>query len=85
MHLDIEISDALGALVEAQAKAAGITPHQFVSRVLESTLKATAESIEPAKPLQTGYGMLAKYGPAPSSEDIDENRREIFQDFAREF
>jgi hypothetical protein len=25
--------------------------------------------------------MLAKYGPAPSAEDIDENRRDMFRGF----
>jgi hypothetical protein len=29
--------------------------------------------------------MWAKYGPAPSAEDIDENRREMFQNFAKDF
>jgi hypothetical protein len=29
--------------------------------------------------------MLAKYGPAPSAEEIDENRREMFRSFAKDF
>jgi hypothetical protein len=29
--------------------------------------------------------MLAKYGPAPSAEQIDENRREMFRGFAKDF
>jgi len=37
------------------------------------------------QPLQTGYGMWAKYGSAPSAEEIDENRREMFQKFAEDF
>jgi hypothetical protein len=28
--------------------------------------------------------MWAKYGPAPSAEDIDENRREMFQNFDKD-
>jgi hypothetical protein len=28
--------------------------------------------------------MLAQYGPAPSAEEIDENRREMFQNFAKD-
>jgi len=28
--------------------------------------------------------MLAKYGPAPSAEEIDENRREMFRSFAKD-
>jgi hypothetical protein len=37
------------------------------------------------KPFKSGYGMLAKYGPAPSAEEIDENRREMFRGFASDF
>jgi hypothetical protein len=29
--------------------------------------------------------MLAKYGPAPSAEEIDENRKEMFHGFADDF
>ena len=29
--------------------------------------------------------MLAKYGSAPSAEDIDENRRDMFQGFGENF
>ena len=85
MHLNIEIPDALGAVVRAQARAEGVSPDQFVSRVLETTLAGHLQPREAAKPLETGYGMLAKYGPAPSAEEIDENRRNMFRNFAQEF
>ncbi|HYW44284.1 MAG TPA: hypothetical protein VE959_15590 [Bryobacteraceae bacterium] len=29
-------------------------------------------------------GILAKYGPAPSAEEIDRNRAEMFANFARD-
>jgi hypothetical protein len=29
--------------------------------------------------------MLAKYGPAPSAEEIDENRRDMFRGFGESF
>jgi hypothetical protein len=29
--------------------------------------------------------LLAKYGPAPSAEEIDENRRDMFGGFAEDF
>jgi hypothetical protein len=34
-----------------------------------------------AAPFKTSYGALAKFGPAPSAEDIDANRAEIFGNF----
>ena len=85
MHLNIEIPDALGAVVKAQAQAQGVSPDRFVSRVLENTLAASLEPQGSIKPFETGYGMLAKYGPAPSAQEIDENRREMFSNFAQEF
>jgi hypothetical protein len=55
------------------------------------TLKAWLEKLatepqvgSPSRPLKTGRGMLAKYGPAPSAEEIDENRREMFRNFAKD-
>ena len=85
MHLNIELPDALGAVVKAQAQAEGLSPDRFVSRVLENTFAADLFAPQSAKPFETGYGMLAKYGPAPSAEEIDENRRDMFRNFAQEF
>jgi len=84
MHLDIEIPDALGLQVKAQAQAEGVSPDRFVSRVLENTLAADLEPQKSTKPFERGYGMLAKYGPAPSAEEIDENRRDMFRNFAQD-
>jgi hypothetical protein len=39
----------------------------------------------PRKPLKTGRGMLAKYGPAPSAEELDENRKDMFHGFGENF
>ena len=38
-----------------------------------------------AKPLKSAYGLLAEYGPAPSAEKIDENRRDMFRGFGENF
>ena len=35
-------------------------------------------------PLRSAYGICADLGPAPSAEDIDEMRREVFKNFPRE-
>jgi hypothetical protein len=53
--------------------------------MIEQTLAVSTKQEDPGRPLETGYGMWAKYGPAPSAEDIDENRREMFQNFAKDF
>ena len=82
MNLTIEIPDQLAAALKAKAQEKGISPDRFVSRVLENTLLDEPTS---AEPLQTGFGMWANFGPAPSAEEIDENRREMFRNFAKDF
>ena len=84
MNLNIEIPDEVGAALKAQAQAHGLTAASYASRMIEQTLAVSTKQEEPGQPLETGYGMWAKYGPAPSSEDIDENRREMFQNFAKD-
>ena len=37
------------------------------------------------KPKKSAYGLLAQYGPGPSAEEIDENRREMFRGFGEDF
>ena len=36
---------------------------------------------QPLKPKKSAYGLLAKYGPGPTEEEIDESRREMFSGF----
>ncbi|HMV49253.1 MAG TPA: hypothetical protein PLD20_05895 [Blastocatellia bacterium] len=58
---------------------------QLISRLkglLESSsIKSEPESLTPRRPLR---GMLADLGPAPSAEDIDEAKREMWGNFPRE-
>lgn len=83
VNLNIELPDDLGAAVKEQAQAQGISPGRYVSRVLENTL-GSARAEAQSGTFETGYGMWAKYGPAPSAEEIDENRRDMFRNFAKE-
>ena len=82
MTISIEIPDEIGAALKEQAQAQGISPDRFVSRVLENTLGGTASPA--SQPFETGYGMWLKYGPGPSVEEIDANRREMFEGFAED-
>jgi len=47
--------------------------------------KRILEPEQPKKPKKSAYGLLAKYGPGPTGEEIDENRREMFRGFAKDF
>jgi len=85
MNLTIELPDDVIAALKAQAQAKGISPSHLVSRVIQDSLKPSEAKQEiPGQGFETGYGMWAKYGPAPSAEEIDENRREMFRSFAQD-
>lgn len=84
MNLTIEIPDEFAAALKAKAQALGVSPDHFASRVVQSTLTADIEQQPVGQPFETGYGMWAKYGPAPSAEEIDESRREMFRNFAQD-
>jgi hypothetical protein len=66
------------AALNAKAAALGFTLQDWLK-------KLAGEEAEPTQPFKSGYGILAKYGPAPSAEEIDENRREMFSGFAKDF
>ena len=73
----IELPDSQAAALKAKAATQGLT--------LEGWLKKLAEEDPaPRKPLKTGRGMWAKYGKAPSAEEIDENRQEMYRNFAKD-
>jgi len=71
----IEIPDFQAEALNAKAAAEGLTLAAWLARLAAETPG------EQPKPLKTGRGMLAKYGPAPSAEEIEENRREMFKGF----
>ena len=74
----IEIPDEQAAALKVRAASQGLTLNAWLSK-----LAGESSASAPRKPLKTGRGMLAKYGPAPSGEEIDENRREMFRAFAQ--
>jgi len=83
MNLNIDIPDNIAVLLKAKAQAQGVSADRFITDVLEKALAPDLTQERP-RPLKTGRGMWAKYGPAPSAEEIDENRREMFRNFARD-
>ncbi|MFZ0963739.1 MAG: hypothetical protein WAO35_22975 [Terriglobia bacterium] len=59
-----------------------IPPDAFVCEALDKILAEAAAP--PAKPKKSAYGLLAKYGPGPTEEEIDANRREMFRSFGED-
>lgn len=75
----IELPDNQAAALKAKAALQGLTLKAWLGKLAEE-----AQPDAPRKPLKTGRGMLAKYGPAPSAEEIDENRKDMFGGFAQD-
>jgi hypothetical protein len=82
MTLIVDLPDELEAVLLAEAQAQGVSADHFARRVLEQVL--TAPAARPGTPFETGRGMLAQYGPAPSAAEIDANRADMFRGFAKD-
>ncbi len=80
MAVSIEVSNEQLAALKAKAAAQGLTLQDWLKKLAGEE----AEPAQPVQPFKSGYGTLAKYGPAPSAEEMDENRREMFGGFAED-
>jgi hypothetical protein len=68
----------------AIAQAKGLSADVLVHSALEEIL-AEAPDVNPRKePTRSTRGILAKYGPAPSDEEFDQNRAEMSANFDRD-
>jgi plasmid stability protein len=77
----IELPEKLEAALKVQANARGVSADGYVCEVLERDLASSLEAQSPGVPLRTGRGMFAKYGQAPSAEEIEANRADLFRTF----
>jgi hypothetical protein len=88
MNVTIDLSDQNAAALEAQARAAHMPPERYLTEIVERALHnpqgegaPEQREVQALKPKKSAYGLLAKYGPGPTEEEIDENRREMFSGF----
>ena len=82
MNLNIEISAALDAALKAKAHEQGVSTSGYARQVLEKALGESSALKRRSK--KSAFGLLAQYGPGPSAEEIEENRREMFRGFAED-
>lgn len=75
----IELPDNQAAALKAKAAAQGLTLKAWLGKL------ADADAGAKLKPKKSAYGLLAQYGPGPSAEEIDENRRDMFRGFGEDF
>lgn len=78
MTLTIDLPDDLEAALKACAHAEGVSAVGYARNVLQQALTGKNQ---PLKPRKSAFGLLVQYGPGPSEEEIDENRREMFKGF----
>ena len=81
MNVTIDLSEQTAAALEAQARAAHMPPERYLSEIVARALHGGQPAEQPLKPKKSACGLLAKYGPGPTDEEIDENRREMFSGF----
>ena len=82
MNLTLSLEPQKEAKLLEMARQKGVSADALVREAIERMLATFPE--QPMKPLKSAYGLLEKYGPGPSDEEIEENRREMFQGFGEE-
>jgi hypothetical protein len=82
MTLSVSLEPQKEAKLLEIARQKGVSADALVREAIDRMLATFPE--QPLKPLKSAYGLLEKYGPGPSDEDIEENRREMFRSFGED-
>ena len=83
MTISLPLEPQKRAKLIALAQAKGLSTDDLVLQAIDKMLAEEAETTSPKRPTRSLRGLLAKYGPAPSAEEIDQNRAEMFANFPR--
>jgi len=83
MTLTLPLEPQEEAKLAAVARARGLSLDALVREALEPIFTETAPKTSGKEPTRSLRGLLAKYGLAPSAEEIDQNRAEMFANFPR--
>jgi predicted DNA-binding protein len=84
MTITLPLQPEEEARLIAAARARGLSTSALVREAVERMLEeTTGEALSEKEPTRSLRGLLAKYGPAPSAEEIDQNRSEMFANFPR--
>ena len=75
----LELPNELEKALKTNAAAEGLDTEAYARRLLTRAL-GLEEELQ-GQPFETGRGLLAKYGPAPSADEIDANRADMFRGF----
>lgn len=76
----VQLEPQTKAQLTALAQKTGLIVEELVLQAIDKFLADEAPA-SPKQPTRSLRGILAKYGPAPSAEDIKKNRAEMFSGF----
>jgi hypothetical protein len=84
MTITLPLAPQEEAKLVAIAEAKGLSPDALIREALDKILADAPDLNSKKEPSRSSRGILAKYGPAPTAEEIDQNRAEMFANFARD-
>jgi len=83
MTITLPLQPQEEAKLIAVARAKGLSTDALLREAVERILAEAPDLSSAKEPTRSLRGLLAKYGPAPSAEEIDQNRAEMFANFPR--
>jgi hypothetical protein len=81
MALTLSLEPQKEAKLIAVAESKGMTANELVNQAIDKILSDAPEANTHKQPTISLRGLLAKYGTAPSAEEIDQNRVDMFRNF----
>jgi hypothetical protein len=83
MSINLPLEPHKEALLVALAQSKGLSANDLVRQAIDKILADAPASISRKQPTRSLRGLLAKYGAAPSAEEIDGSRADMFANFPR--
>jgi hypothetical protein len=83
MTITLPLEPQKEAKLIAIAHEKGVTADELVRAAIDKIIGDVPDVAAPKEPSLSLRGLLAKYGPAPSAEEIDQHRTEMFANFPR--
>lgn len=83
MTITLPLQPQEEAKLAAAARAKGLSTEALIRAVVDGIIAGGPDASLKKEPTLSARGLLAKYGPAPSADEIDRNRAEMLADFPR--
>jgi hypothetical protein len=83
MTITLPLEPQKEAKLIALAQEKGLSADELVREAIDKILAEAPEPASRKEPTRSLRGLLAKYGPGPTEEEIDQNRAEMLANFPR--